>query len=73
MTGGGGGVLDLVGSMDLGAARVVTCGGLREERGLGTEEEERDGAIQLVIFFSFEVGLVLDLLIGQVLSLGLFG
>ena len=53
MTGGGGGVLDLVGSMDLGAARVVTCGGLREERGLGTEEEERDGAIQLVIFFFF--------------------
>uniref|UniRef100_A0A0A8YKC7 Uncharacterized protein n=1 Tax=Arundo donax TaxID=35708 RepID=A0A0A8YKC7_ARUDO len=39
MTGGGGGVLDLVGSMDSGAARVVGW------RGLGTEEDEGDGGI----------------------------
>jgi hypothetical protein len=29
MTGGGGGVLDLLGSMDSGAARVVACGETR--------------------------------------------
>jgi len=57
MTGGGGGVLDLLGSMDSGAARVVACGETR--RGIGGGGGRGRGWCFSAGDFSEAVGLVL--------------